>query len=99
MLVALGLVDVALEIDKGFRPWDWLAGAYLADGVQATVWGADGRALGFGPDPVFERAIDAWVSTGDVGLFDAARQRFIVAASPQLAAAVLRALRGDLAAS
>lgn len=93
LLCTDGGVDSAVEIAKGFRPIDFLPGAFLAAGAGATCLRLDPNtskpkgALSFGPDPKLEAAIGRMIAdpASATKELDALRTKFVVAATERLA--------------
>jgi fructose-1,6-bisphosphatase/inositol monophosphatase family enzyme len=80
--VAQGLWDASIEIAKGFRPWDFMPGAFIAEGAGASVVDLAGSSIDFGPGLIRDEFIKARFEGNSL---EDCRQKFIVAATDQLA--------------
>jgi fructose-1,6-bisphosphatase/inositol monophosphatase family enzyme len=91
--VGQGLWDASIEIAKGFRPWDFLPGAFLAQGAGATVVDMEGHDLTFGPEILNEDYIKAKFE-GEA--LEACRKKFIVASTKELATQIVEILNKNV---
>ncbi len=93
LLVAEGWFDASVEVVKGFRPLDCIPGAFIAAGSRAVVRELpSGNRMSFGVNEHFEETLQKFMDTSDNALFDALRQKFLVAATDELADAIVAAL-------
>jgi len=78
--VAAGFTDATLEFAKGFAIWDLAPGHYILHAARGTVLSLNG-------DPL---PLDHGLTTlADIGHAMAPRQKFVAAATPQLAQQIL----------
>src|SRR5206468_1992805 len=97
ILVAEGIIDASLELTKGFKLLDSIPGLFLAKGAGAYVLNLDTNArFNFGPDGKLE-AIFALPEEQWARELDKYRVRFLVAATEDLAQAILAELPASAA--
>lgn len=87
--VAEGLFDASVEYMKGFRPWDYACGCFIAKGAGAAVVDLGGEDLPFGPSEDLHEAVMADFK-GEY--LDKCRQKFVVAATEELARRIVQLL-------
>jgi fructose-1,6-bisphosphatase/inositol monophosphatase family enzyme len=87
--VAEGTWDASIEIAKGFRTWDFAPGAFIAEGADATVIDDKGQKISFDIIPQME---DWRRAKFTKEALDASRQKFIVAATDELAHQIVSVL-------
>ena len=100
MRVADGTWDASVEFVKGYRPWDFAPGAFVAQGAEAAVLDIrDGRPIGLseGQENFSLDGIKAFVLGGPGATkSDESRQKFVVAATTQLAGEILDVYRNTV---
>ena len=72
--LAEGVYDATIEV-RGYRPWDFIPGAFIADGANAVVIDLEGNEIDFGNDRL--KFKDGEISNE--------RQEFIIASTVELA--------------
>lgn len=87
--VGEGLWDASIEITKGFRPWDFLPGAFIAEGAGATILDLDGSPITFGPEVIKDEYIEAKFEGKSL---ENCRRKFVVAATRELAEEIVHVL-------
>lgn len=93
--VAEGIWDASIEVVKGFRTWDFAPGAFLAEGAGASVVDLSGNPISFKLNTdQMRRHISARFRGAAM---DECRQKFIVAATRELAAQIVELLKDDSA--
>jgi len=90
--VGEGLWDASIEVPKGFRPWDFMPGAFIAQGAGAYVIDLQGNPIDFGAGIIK----DQWVQARFEGeALEDCRQKFIVAATEELAHEILTVVQNQ----
>ena len=90
--VAAGVWDASIEIDKGFRPWDFLPGAFIAQGAGAAVLDMEGNDLDVTLIPDVEELIR---NNFDNESREKCRTKFVVAATKGLAEQIVELIDPD----
>jgi fructose-1,6-bisphosphatase/inositol monophosphatase family enzyme len=83
--VADGTWDASIEYAKGFRPWDFGPGAFIAEGAGACVMDNKGNEIKFGPIPKMKEYLREGFRKEAL---EECRQKFIVAGTKELASCI-----------
>ncbi len=84
--VGEGLIDASVEVAKGFRPWDFIPGTFIAHGAGASIIDLKNNPISFAPGKIIKEEHIRTAFRGDA--LEASRQKFIVASTPELASQI-----------